>query len=250
MDGFSPRAESDRLQLGFLYSVATPAAATSLTLPGAVTAGTGFTSLPTIAQTGGTGSGGVIVATSLKVVSATVVNGGASGFANADTITLSNGVVLAVASNAAGVVSTVTVTTAGAFLGPAQNPPITPNPVAQVATSGSGVGTTTFNLTYGLGTAQVTNSGNYTVVPTGSTVSGGGGSGASLGAPTLGGAGNSVAVAVTMNLPAQYLVIPSPDLVGDAYIINKTSSGFTVVLAPSLAATTLGAAVVDMMVIA
>lgn len=249
LDSSTPRAELDRLNMGFLFGVSTPAAGTSLTLPGTITPGTAFTSLPTITLTAGTGSGGSVIATSLKVVSATVVAGGTSGFANADTITLSNGVVLAVATNASGVVSTVTVTTAGAFLGPAPNLPLSANPVVQTATSGSGVGTTSFTLVYGLGTAQVVNSGSYSVVPTGSTVTGGGGSGASLGAPTLGGAGNSVAVAVTIALPAQTFIMASPNVVGDVYIVNKSISGFSVVLAPALAATVLTAASVDLFIV-
>ena len=78
------------------------------------------------------------------------VNGGTSGYQVADTITLANGVVLAVASVSSGVVATVTVSTAGAFTGQ-----VATNPVAQTSTNGSGVGTPTFTLAYGLGTAAI-----------------------------------------------------------------------------------------------
>lgn len=248
LDGSTPRAEIDRLSLLFLSAVATPSATTSITVLGAITAGTAFTSLPTIALTAGTGSGGTVVATSLKVVSATVVFGGTSGYVTSDTITLSNGVVLT-ATASGGVCTTATILTAGAFLGPAPNPQtLSTNPVSQTATSGSGVGTTTWTLVYGLGTAVITNSGTYTVVPTGMTVTGGGGSGASLAAPTLGGAGNPVTVAVSVNLPLPHWITLFPNVVGDVFALNRSNTGFSVSLAPALAGTTLAPALVDVMV--
>lgn len=250
LDGSSIRGDNSRLNILMQFGVSVPVTAGAVTALGAITAGTGFTSLPALVSTAGTGSGFTAVATSLKVVSAAVVAGGTSGFVNADTITLSNGVVLAVASVSGGVVLTVTVTTAGAFAG--NYPALSTNPVSQVATSGAGVGTTTFTLVYGVGTAQTTNSGLYTVVPTGMTVTGGGGTGASLAAPTLGGAGNTIALAITPTeaLPPNYFVMMSSNAVVDLSYANKSPTGFSIAVTPSLAATSLTVpTIVDVLVI-
>jgi hypothetical protein len=90
-----------------------------------------------------------------KVTGATVASGGSGGDYNvADTITLANGVVLAVATAGATTVTTVTVSNAGHLAIGASNPT---NPVGQVSSSGTGTGAT-FNLTWGddLQTADAT----------------------------------------------------------------------------------------------
>ena len=133
-----------------------------------------------------------------------------------------------IASVSGGVVLTATVSTAGAFTGQ-----VATNPVAQTSTSGSGVGTTTWNLSYGLGAVSVANSGNYSVVPTGSTVTdSASGTGASIGAPTLGGNGNPVAVFVPSSGPATFgaFVTPGFDCRANVPAALKTSLGFTVLL--------------------
>ena len=63
----------DRVLLGMLAGVATPASATSATVLGAITAGTGFSNINTVtlAPTGGTGSGLAAIPTSLKNISDT-----------------------------------------------------------------------------------------------------------------------------------------------------------------------------------
>jgi len=243
----SSNSRQDRLLFAMLSGIATPPSANAVTVLGAITPGTGFTNINTVslAPTGGTGSGLTAVPTSLKAVSATVVNGGTSGFAVSDTITLANGVVLTVSSVSGGVVTGVTVSTAGAFTGQ-----VATNPVAKTATSGSGVGTPTFNVSYGLGTAQITNSGNYSVVPTGMTVTDtAGGTGASLAAPTLGGSGNPISVFVPFELPANYVVQVTPGMACSEYVPQslKTINGFTAIFAP---ATTLAAGTFDALVFA
>ena len=117
LPGSKQTAFGDRLLMGVANGIAFPASANAVTALGAITAGSGFTNIKTVtlAPSGGTGSGLKAVATSLKAVAATVVNGGTSGYQVNDTITLTNGVVLTVASVNTGVVATVTVTTAGAF---------------------------------------------------------------------------------------------------------------------------------------
>src|SRR4051812_581216 len=96
----SSNNRQDRLLAGLLSGVATPASANAVTALGSITAGTGFTNVNTItlAASGGTGTGLTAKPTSLKAVTATVVNGGTSGYQVSDTITLANGVVLTVAS--------------------------------------------------------------------------------------------------------------------------------------------------------
>ena len=237
----------DRLIMALLAGVATPASANAVTVLGAITPGTGFTNVSTvtIAPTGGTGSGATVMPLSLKAVSAAVVNGGTSGFAVSDTITLSNGVVLTVSSVSSGVVTGVTVSTAGAFTGQ-----LATNPVAKTATSGAGVGTPTFNLAYGLGSAAITNSGNYSAAPTGFTVTDtAGGTGASIAAPTLGGSGNPISVFVPFELPAAYVVQLTSGMACSEYVPQnlKTINGFTAVFAP---ATTLAAGTFDVTVFA
>src|SRR4051795_6465787 len=78
----------DRLLLGLSTALSTPASANSVTVLGAITAGTGFTNISTVslAPTGGTGSGLTAIPTSLKAVSSTVATPG-TGYVPGDTIT-------------------------------------------------------------------------------------------------------------------------------------------------------------------
>lgn len=77
--------------------------------------------------------------TALQGCTAAVVSAGGTGYAVGDTITLTNGTVLTVATISGSAVATVTVTTPGLYTA-------TTNPVAQASTSGSGTGAT-FTLT-------------------------------------------------------------------------------------------------------
>lgn len=81
-----------------------------------------------------------------QVVTAAAVQAGGSGYAIGDQITLSNGVVLAVATLSTTAVATATVVRGGASY--TASPPA--NPVAQVSTTGAGTGAT-FNLTWSSG---------------------------------------------------------------------------------------------------
>jgi len=76
-------------------------------------------------------------------VTAAAVQAGGANYAVGNTITLSNGVVLTVATVTTGAVATVTITNPGSVV----TASIPANPVAQVSTSGSGTGAT-FNLTW------------------------------------------------------------------------------------------------------
>src|SRR5262245_24205379 len=91
---------------------------------------------------------GSMIPQTQKVSVAAVAVGG-TGYVVGNTITLSNGVVLTVATATTGAVATVTITNAGSI--PVGVTPPT-NPVAQVSTNGSGTGAT-FNLTWVANTA-------------------------------------------------------------------------------------------------
>ena len=249
LNGSKPLAFADRLMVGVANGVATPASANAVTALGTITPGSGFTNVATVslAPSGGTGSGLQAVATSLKAVSATVVNQGTSGYAVSDTITLTNGVVLTVASVSSGKVATVTVSTPGSFSGQ-----VATNPVAQASTSGSGVGTPTFNVSYGINAAQITDSGNYTVAPSMTVTDSAGGTGASIAAGTLGGNGNTVYKYIPFALPAAYNVHVEAGMDCRHYVPPslKTTAGFTVALVPTTTGTTGAAGSIDARVIA
>ena len=246
----SQTSRQDRLLLGLRNAVATPASANAVTGLGSITAGTGFTNINTVtlAPTGGTGSGLVAVPTALKAISATVVGGGTSGFAAADTITLSNGVVLTVATaNVGGQVLTANVTTAGSFTGQ-----VATNPVSQTATNGSGVGTTAWTLAYGLASAQILDSGSYTGAPSLTVTDSAGGTGASIATVSLGGNGNTIYKQINFDLPSTYAVLATPamDCRVNVPAALKTNTGFSVALVPSTTGSTIAAGSIDVAVFA
>jgi hypothetical protein len=140
-------------------------------------AGTGYTSLPTIAIGAPQLSGGVQAtasATAISLVSLTSIASGGTGYTVGDVLTLSGGtfttaIQFTVTTVSAGVVTGVSVTNFGNYTA------IGANPVA--CTGGTGTGAT-FNVSLGVLSLSVTNAGSgYVEQPT-VTFSGGGGSGA------------------------------------------------------------------------
>jgi hypothetical protein len=126
--------------------------------------------------------------------------------------------------------------------------------ITPVGGTGSGLTVVATTIAAGALTAvQITNSGNYSVVPTSFTVTGGGGTGATVTTATLGSAGSTVFVAVIFAeaLPSAYVAIPVPTVAGDAFVVplSKTAFGFTLGVVPALAATTLPATSVDVLVV-
>lgn len=144
-------------------------------MPGSTTAGTGYTSVPTLSISAPQTSGGVQATgnATLAVLSNTIGSGG-TGYAVNDLITLSNGVILKVTTAASGVASAASVQNAGSIGGGA----IPTNPVAQISTNGAGTGAT-FNLTWGLGAINITNPGSGYTSATATLTGGGGGTGGS-----------------------------------------------------------------------
>ncbi len=142
-----------------------------------VTAGTGYTSVPSATVTAPNIASGpqqqAIVSASLAITGTPTVSAGGAGYAVNDKITLANGVILNVASVSAGAVATVTVMSAGQLTGGA----VPTNPNAQVSTTGSGTGAS-FTLAWGLGPLVISVPGQgYSSATV--TLSGGGGTGGS-----------------------------------------------------------------------
>lgn len=141
---------------------------------GTVTAGTGYTSVPSLSISAPQGANGVQAtgSISLKVLSATQSAAGA-GYVTGDTLTMPNGVILTVTATA-GAITSLAVTNAGSLTAGS----IPTNPVAPSSTSGVGTGATV-TLTWGLGTFKVINPGSGYTSAT-ATLTGGAGTGGSI----------------------------------------------------------------------
>jgi hypothetical protein len=148
----------------------------------AVTAGTLYTSVPALAFsapqiTGGQQASG---AASLITYGTPTIGAGGSGYVIGDLITLPNGVIVKVLTINTGAILTFAAQgVTGTAFGLLSSGSTPTNPVAQVSTSGVGIGAT-INLTWCLGPVQnlVPGSG-YTSAPTLTLTGGGGGTGAS-----------------------------------------------------------------------
>ncbi len=142
-------------------------------VPGAVTAGSGYTSVPLVSISAPQTSGGTQATAnaSLVALSATVGAAG-SGYAVNDTLTMQNGVVFKVTAATSGAISTVSLVAAGSITAGA----IPTNPQAVISTSGSGTGAT-LTVSYGLGPLTITNPGSGYTTATATLSGGGAGSG-------------------------------------------------------------------------
>ncbi len=143
-------------------------------IPGTTTPGTGYTSVPLLAMSAPQTAGGIqaIAQATLKVLSANITGGGASGgtgYVTGDTITLANGVVLTVTATA-GVITSLAVTNAGSLGGGAA--PTSGN--LPIQTSGVGTGAI-INLVWGLGSPVVLQPGSGYTSATGTLTGGGAG---------------------------------------------------------------------------
>jgi hypothetical protein len=132
-----------------------------------VTAPGTYTAVPTVTFTG---VGSSIVASAvaiLQVQGTPTVGAGGAGYVAGDTVLFTNGVVLVVATEAAGVVTAwESITATGSVAGNVTSGPTPANPVVQVSSSGGGTGATA-NLVWGVGLVQVVSSGaGYVGVPT------------------------------------------------------------------------------------
>lgn len=118
----------------------------------------GATAINCVRVTDGTDVAASSIDKDVGAASAVVATGGTSGYAVNDTVTLpvtggTQATVLKVLTVSAGVILTVSVTTPGNYT------TLPTNPVAQASTSGAGVGTPTFTLTFN---TDITFSAKYT----------------------------------------------------------------------------------------
>lgn len=194
----SPPALLDRAVVGLFRDLPFAASAASVTSTGSITAGTGFTTLPTIAPTGGTLTAGVtpanpavVRATSLTAITAVPLTAGL-GVAINDTFTLSGGTV-----QGAGPTGNGTATAGAATLVTATHLKVMTAVVNAGGTGGTN-GAVTITGTTGTGTKfqatgtiagnaltgplVVTVAGDYTVAPTiaGDAITGGSLTGATV----------------------------------------------------------------------
>lgn len=146
----------------------------------AATAGTTYTSVPSLSFTAAPAGGTNASANpTLAVYGTPTIGAAGTGYAANDFITLSNGVVVKVNAVSSGAITSFFVISttgcnAGSIAGAGTAVPT--NPVAQVSTTGSGTGATV-NLTWGIGPAtNIVSGSGYTVAPT-VTLTGGGGTG-------------------------------------------------------------------------
>lgn len=240
----SVNAKQDRLSAVIVPNIPTPASASAVTGTTITAAGSGFLNPANVLFTPSVGTA-QIVCMSLKCVSATVSAQGTSGFAINDTITLANGVLLTVSAVSSGKPTTATVTTAGVFTGQ-----VATNPVLQTATSGAGVGITSWTLSYGVNAVAIKDSGSganptWTV----SAINSDPGTGATL-TSTQGGNSNAIFVCVASNeIPAACVATFDTNFSCNGYVALKGAGFVTYALVP-IGATTLAAGTLDALILA
>lgn len=250
--GATPPVKSDELVVTLGKDTPFAPAANSISAIDQVNnAGTGYTQLPAMAFTGGTGSGGIAVVTGLKAVTATVAAAGVS-YSASDTITLSNGVILTVLSRTGTGVATVGVTTAGVA-----TPTAPVNPLVQVSTNnaaggaGGGQGAT-FTVLWGINAVQIINSGSYTVAPTGASFTPANGQGSNGAVQSIHLGGNGLPIYVGLS----GLELPQPMMLfGQASVPAITSTAYkrfdvqAVRLDPITAAVSIAAGTCDLLAV-
>lgn len=128
-----------------------------------VAAGSGYAPTNTITLTDGTATVNAILTVSTTKLVSVAVNAGGTGYVAGDTITLAGGTfstaaVLTVATEAAGVITGVTISTAGSYT-------VNSATFTQASTSGSGTGATFQTGLFGVNTKAISNPGNYTALP-------------------------------------------------------------------------------------
>lgn len=219
LNGGGPLSDPSRLRLGLYRDQAFPASAASLTVLGSITAGSGYTNLPTLAIFGGTATAGttdpaIAVATSLKCVTATVATPG-TGVAVNDTFTASGGTLMTAspydgASVTAGAATLLTVSKVR-LVGLAKNAAGSGYAVNDTITLAGGTSTTAAIVTVltvnagAIVTFSITTAGSYSVTASSftQTSTSGSGTGATFNTPVWG------ADAFTITTAGGYTVSPA-----------------------------------------
>lgn len=149
------------------------------------TAGTGYTSPPSVAFTGGSGGVQAVGTSTLKVVGSVTITAGGTGYSVGNILTVVGGTkstaaTLTISTVSSGVVTAVTITNAGAYTA------IPSNAAATTVNTGGGAGCTV-TLGYGVGSVVLSSSGvGYLTSP---SVAFSGGAGSSAAATATLGAG-------------------------------------------------------------
>lgn len=244
--GGSPPIFPDRLVMLIQKALAFKAAARSITAIDTITnKGTGYTTLPVMAFTGGTGAEGVGVVTALEAVSANITSPGAGGtsFNISDTITMPNGVVLSVASVTGTAIATLTVITAGSV-----TPSAPVNPAAPLSVLPNTGRNALINILWGISAVQIVNSGSYSVAPTGASFTpvDGNGSNAAVQSFKLGGNGLPIYVGVTApGHPSPLVVTGTPSVPAIVSVAYKSQYAIALRLDPITAAVSIAAGTID-----
>lgn len=133
----------------------------------AVTNAGTYTTVPSVSFTGAASTVAGSAQAVLQVTGTPTVAAGGAGYVVGDLCTFTNGVVLQVATEAAGVVATWRpISDPDCQPGSVTSGPTPANPVVQISSSGGGTGATA-NLVWGVGLVLVLNSGaGYTSIPT------------------------------------------------------------------------------------
>ena len=187
------------------------------------TAGTGYTSLPSVTFSGGNGAIQATGTAVLKVVGSVTVTAGGSGYSTSNVLTLVGGTGTAatftVSSVSGGAVTGVTITSAGAYT--------VPQTATGAATTGGAGSGCTLTVGYGVGSITLTNAGTgyYSSAPS-IAFSGGGGSSAAATAtlssqPTVTTAFNGL-LFLYDTVIAAYTPYTTGDYKGDSTIVGKT----------------------------
>jgi hypothetical protein len=134
---------------------------------GSVSVAGTYTAVPSVSLSGGSPTIAGSVAAVLQVQGTPTIGSGGAGYAVNDRVTFSNGVVLVVATISGSAVATwKPANTAGGSVGTVTVGSVPSNPVAQLTTTGSGIGATA-NLTWGVGVLSVLAPGSgYSSAPT------------------------------------------------------------------------------------
>lgn len=167
----NPTVPTPLAEKGFRYYGGTTVASVAVG-----TAGTGYTSLPTVAFTGGSGGVQATGTSTLKAVGSVTVSAGGTGYAVNDVLSITGGTksttaTFTVSTVSSGVVTAVTITNAGVYT-------VLPSfPVATTVAPSGGTGCT-LTIGWGVGTVVVVTGGNDYLTAPSVAFSGGAGSSA------------------------------------------------------------------------
>lgn len=246
-------AMEDRLFKGHWPDFVTLAGRGAVSAVGVGTPGVGYATIPTVAinipasGAGNTGSGAAVTALMGVVAVPTIAAAGSGGSNGAVTLTGTTGTgtkFQLTGTIAGGVLSAISaISVAGSYSA-------LPSTLAAEPVTGGSLTGCTVNLAAAMGVIGYNvGSGGSLYPASGVTASLSGGTPVTAAVPgavtVASAAGQGAAMDFVTALPGKYTVELTPNQDVTAWVTNKTNTGFTVNVAPRLAATTLGAGTVD-----